>query len=491
MEAAETPMQLAIIIGRGNLIESKKYELKLREDTYSLLIERFENLISFKIRQINNICLYQYFREYKYEDILNLLSLIKNQYGDLSKIFIYFDKMINKQKVFLDYNNQNKLMILKVKRTVDIEEFECNIELEETKLENDEINKLLIEEIKILKMNNNNQEEENKFKEIINNLTEINKQNKESIKKLEEKIIKLENNSVNSEHISQLELKLNLIENKIVNKEIIKTLEDKMIKLENNLVKKEDIKQLENKIVNKEIIKTLESKMIKLENNLVKKEDIKQLENEIVNKNNITELNNKIIKLESNFANEGFIKKMENRIKQLEDEIKNIDKHIEEKINSKLNSNNVIGNNFNNMHKVIIDINNNKNINNNNNPPINKNMNNLNQKTMNYQSKNPSNMDIMPQSNQNIKQSVNIYDQISVIFKFPDYYCKIYQPISVKCSLNDKLINVIENYKVLSGNNSKNLLFMFNNNYLNLQLTVGESGLFDKSIIIVYSYDFK
>ena len=457
MEAAETPMQLAIIIGRGNLIESKKYELKLREDTYSLLIERFENLISFKIRQINDICLYQYFREYKYEDILNLLSLIKNQYGDLSKIFIYFDKMINKQKVFLDYNNQNKLMILKVKRTVDIEEFECNIELEETKLENDEINKLLIEEIKILKMNNNKQIEENKYKEIINNFTEINKQNKENKKKLEEKIIKLEKTSLNSEYISQLELKLNLK---------IKTLEDKMVKLENKLVKKEDIEQLENEIVNKVNITELNGKIFKLENNLVKKEDIKQLENKI-----------------------SILEKMENRIKQLEDELKNIDKHIEEKINSKLNSNNVIGNIFNN--KVFVGINNNKNINNNNNPPINKNMNNLNQKTMNYQSKNPSNMDIMPQSNQNIKQSVNIYDQISVIFKFPDYYCKIYQPISVKCSLNDKLINVIENYKVLSGNNSKNLLFMFNNNYLNLELTVGESGLFDKSIIIVYSYEFK
>ena len=457
MEAAETPMQLAIIIGRGNLIESKKYELKLREDTYSLLIERYENLISFEIRQINNICLYQYFREYKYEDILNLLSLIKNQYEDLSKIFIYFDKMINKQKVFLDYNNQNKLMILKVKRTVDIEEFECNIELEETKLENDEINKLLIEEIKILKMNNNKQIEENKYKEIINNFTEINKQNKEYIKKLEEKIIKLEKTSLNSEYISQLELKLNLK---------IKTLEDKMVKLENKLVKKEDIEQLENEIVNKVNITELNGKIFKLENNLVKKEDIKQLENKI-----------------------SILEKMENRIKQLEDELKNIDKHIEEKINSKLNSNNVIGNIFNN--KVFVGINNNKNINNNNNPPINKNINNLNQKTMNYQSKNPSNMDIMPQSNQNIKQSVNIYDQISVIFQFPDYYCKIYQPISVKCSLNDKLINVIENYKVLSGNNSKNLLFMFNNNYLNLELTVGESGLFDKSIIIVYSYEFK
>ena len=457
MEAAETPTPLEILIGRGNLIESKKYELKLREDTYSLLIERYENLISFKIRQINNICLYQYFREYKYEDILNLLSLIKNQYGDLSKIFIYFDKMINKQKVFLDYNNQNKLMILKVKRTVDIEEFECNIELEETKLENDEINKLLIEEIKILKMNNNKQIEENKYKEIINNFTEINKQNKEYIKKLEEKIIKLEKSSLNSEYISQLELKLNLK---------IKTLEDKMVKLENKLVKKEDIEQLENEIVNKVNITELNGKIFKLENNLVKKEDIKQLENKI-----------------------SILEKMENRIKQLEDEIKNIDKHIEEKINSKLNSNNVIGNIFNN--KVFVGINNNKNINNNNNPPINKNINNLNQKTMNYQSKNPSNMDIMPQSNQNIKQSVNIYDQISVIFKFPDYYCKIYQPISVKCSLNDKLINVIENYKVLSGNNSKNLLFMFNNNYLNLELTVGESGLFDKSIIIVYSYEFK
>ena len=489
MEAAETPMQLAIIIGRGNLIESKKYELKLREDAYSLLIERFENLISFKIRQINNICLYQYFREYKYEDILNLLSLIKNQYGDLSKIFIYFDKMINKQKVFLDYNNQNKLMILKVKRTVDIEEFECNLELEETKLENDEINKLLIDEIKILKMNNNNQEEENKFKEIINNLTEINKQNKEYIKKLEEKIIKLENNSVDRGHISQLESKLNLIENKIVNKEIIKTLEDKIIKLENNLVKKEDIEQLENKNVDKKYLKNIEDKISILEKNFVQKLFICQMENRI------KQLENKIVKLENNFVQKLFICQMENRIKQLENKMQNIDKYIEEKINSKLNFNNEIGNNFNNMHKVIIDINNNKNINNNNNnnnSTTNKFLdNNLPQKTMNYQDNNAFNMGQVPQSNQNIKQSVNIYDQISVIFKFPDYYCKIYQPISVKCSLNDKLFNVIENYKVLSGNNSKNLLFMFNNNYLNLQLTVGVSGLFDKSIIIVYSYDFK
>ena len=38
MEAAETPTPLEILIGRGNLIESKKYELKLREDAYSLLI---------------------------------------------------------------------------------------------------------------------------------------------------------------------------------------------------------------------------------------------------------------------------------------------------------------------------------------------------------------------------------------------------------------------------------------------------------------------
>ena len=474
MEAAETPMQLAIIIGRGNLIESKKYELKLREDTYSLLIERFENLISFKIRQINNICLYQYFREYKYEDILNLLSLIKNQYEDLSKIFIYFDKMINKQKVFLDYNNQNKLMILKVKRTVDIEEFECNIELEETKLENDEINKLLLDEIKILKMNNKKQIEENKYKEIINNFTEINKQNKEYIKKLEEKIIKLENNSVDRGHISQLESKLNLIENKIVNKEIIKTLEDKIIKLENNLVKKEDIEQLENKKVDKKYLKNIEDKISILEKNFVQKLFIGQMEN-------------RIKQLENNFVQKLFICQMENRIKQLENKLQNIDKYIEEKINSKLNFNNEIGNNFNNMHKVIIDINNNKNINNNNNNNSTTNKfldNNLPQKTMNYQDNNAFNMGQVPQSNQNIKQSVNIYDQISVIFKFPDYYCKIYQPISVKCSLNDKLFNVIENYKVLSGNNSKNLSFMFNNNFLNPQLTVGESGLTDKSIHI-------
>ena len=222
----------------------------------------------------------------------------------------------------------------------------------------------------------------------------------------------------------------------------------------------------------------------------MKKEDIEQLENKKVDKKYLKNIEDKISILEKNFVQKLFIGQMENRIKQLENKLQNIDKYIEEKINSKLNFNNEIGNNFNNMHKVIIDINNNKNINNNNNNNSTTNKfldNNLPQKTMNYQDNNAFNMGQVPQSNQSIKQSVNIYDQISVIFKFPDYYCKIYQPISVKCSLNDKLFNVIENYKVLSGNNSKNLSFMFNNNFLNPQLTVGESGLTDKSTIIVYS----
>ena len=186
IEAPETPSPEL-------LINSKNYEIKLDNDTYSLLMEIYSNdKLYFKLRKSNNIQLYQYIKEYKYNEILNLLLLHKKHYENLSKIFIFFDKAINNKKVKLVYNENKKVMILKLKRTLDLEEFESDIELNETKIQNEEIFKLLIEEINRLK-NNKGNNDINKYIKEINNLTKKNNENELYIKTLEDKIKKLEN----------------------------------------------------------------------------------------------------------------------------------------------------------------------------------------------------------------------------------------------------------------------------------------------------------
>ena len=149
-----------------------------------MMMELYSNdKLFFKLRKSDSIQLYHYIKEYKYDDILNLLLLHKKHYENLSKIFIFCDKAINNKKVSLVYNENKKIMILKLKRTLDFEEFECDIELNETKIKNEEIFKLLIDEINMLK-NSKGNNENNKYIEEINNLTKKNNENEKYIKAL-------------------------------------------------------------------------------------------------------------------------------------------------------------------------------------------------------------------------------------------------------------------------------------------------------------------
>ena len=64
------------------LIDSKKYELKYKEDIYSLLIERYsDDYIQFELRKSNNISLYHYINKYNYKDITKIFSL-QNEYSN-------------------------------------------------------------------------------------------------------------------------------------------------------------------------------------------------------------------------------------------------------------------------------------------------------------------------------------------------------------------------------------------------------------------------
>ena len=90
------------------LLDSKIYELKYKEDIYSLLIERsLDDYIHFELRKSNNISMYYYINKYKYNDITKIFSLT-NEYQNSSKVFQFFDLAVTAKKINLEYNNYNK-----------------------------------------------------------------------------------------------------------------------------------------------------------------------------------------------------------------------------------------------------------------------------------------------------------------------------------------------------------------------------------------------
>ena len=73
------------------LLNSKRYEFKYKDDIYSLLIERSsDDYIHFQLRKSNNISLYHYINKYKYNDIIKILSLQNEYQKDSSKVFQFF-----------------------------------------------------------------------------------------------------------------------------------------------------------------------------------------------------------------------------------------------------------------------------------------------------------------------------------------------------------------------------------------------------------------
>ena len=89
MEDAEEVMQGETEGCTPELLDSKRYELKYKEDIYSLLIERSsDDYIHFQLRKSNNISMCHYINKYKYNDIIKILSL-QNEYQADSSISIF------------------------------------------------------------------------------------------------------------------------------------------------------------------------------------------------------------------------------------------------------------------------------------------------------------------------------------------------------------------------------------------------------------------
>ena len=153
--------------GSKKVIQSVQHELNFNNNIYLLTIEMYSNeKINFNLRQINNISLVTYNKEYEYEKMINILLLHKNYYNNISKVYKFLCTALSKNKIELVQEN-NKMQI-QLKKTQEFDEINCIIDLDERKMNNKEMFNILSNEIKELKLNNNIN------KDIINNLIKKN-----------------------------------------------------------------------------------------------------------------------------------------------------------------------------------------------------------------------------------------------------------------------------------------------------------------------------
>ena len=83
-EPVQTSKPILSDLTLNGSLESKEYELKLDNDIYLLKMElHSNNLISLSVRQTNNLSLYYYYKEFKYESLTNLLLLNYEYYDNI------------------------------------------------------------------------------------------------------------------------------------------------------------------------------------------------------------------------------------------------------------------------------------------------------------------------------------------------------------------------------------------------------------------------
>ena len=239
----------------GQINISKEYELNLDQDTYSLKIEVIsKETISYYLRQINNISFTYYYKEYNYETLVKELVLPAQHYDNIEKIFKFYDTAIEKKKVVLNYDKEKNQMILLLNITVFFDDIESKLCLEPNQITNEQMIKILFNEIrelkakKFLQVNEPNKPKEENNNNIINNdainkLEEKNKQMETKINELinENKKIKEEFDKENKKIKEDLNKCLKYIEEKIDEKKKEEDLKQKM-KEENEKFIKQNIK---------------------------------------------------------------------------------------------------------------------------------------------------------------------------------------------------------------------------------------------------------
>ena len=162
----DTPTQKTYIPKLKNLTKTKKeYELAYEDKIYKFEFEVNNNEIKFILTKLSEISYYNYIRKYNYDEIINDLNLSKD-FDNIEKIFEYLD--IKGCEIFDDI--KNKKLVINNKET---------IILYENENKNEDIIKILIDEINKIKkicneLKNMNEDKENQIKEIKNKLLNLN-----------------------------------------------------------------------------------------------------------------------------------------------------------------------------------------------------------------------------------------------------------------------------------------------------------------------------
>ena len=224
------------------VVENKEYELNLDKDTYLLKMDLYSNQkISFTIRQTNNISFYYFYKEYSYEELIKNLFLPVQQYDNIKKVFSFYDTAIIKNKVTLIQEKEKKNMILLLKIALFFEDIEAKLFLNEIKLTNEEMLKILFDEIRQIKIkglptNNKNEKKENindnNNNEIINTLIKKNEELEKKINTIQE-----EKNREIKELKDSLNKYIDFLDQKMKESKIEKETKQKMEEENENFIK--------------------------------------------------------------------------------------------------------------------------------------------------------------------------------------------------------------------------------------------------------------
>ena len=157
---------------KNESLDRRIYELYEDKSTYILEIEidKSEHII-FKIRQKNVLVKEYYYIQFDLSQITKKFLLTIDYYDNFQKVIKFCDLAIKNKKLKIIPKNEEKKEKLKiqVKKVLDFEEIECNIELDEKILNIEEMLHIIFEEIKIIKKESSD-ERISKIEEIIKNL---------------------------------------------------------------------------------------------------------------------------------------------------------------------------------------------------------------------------------------------------------------------------------------------------------------------------------
>ena len=284
MEAQNNPNFDNIDEDRKQLLQAKEYEFQINTNKYILKIDTYTNqTMRFNIKQTNNITIYYYEKNYNYDDITKTLKLLKDYYNDISKIFEFYDTAITMKKVTLKEDREKKQMILQLEKQLDFVTMQCNIELIQRQINNEEMFAIITEQINEWKNKEINNQSNQQIKD---------QDNDQRFKQLEEKIKQIENDTsrevIQYKQIAeQYQKEINQLKQDIKDlKEEVKRI-DLIIDNNKTTIKCELDRQIE-------IIKQIKDTTEKDKNELIK--DINIIKEEIKKINKILENNNDFIK---------------------------------------------------------------------------------------------------------------------------------------------------------------------------------------------------